>query len=180
MRRKVTVESLRRFMKEFATAVQSPGKVYLTGGATALLLGFRDQTIDIDVKLDPEPKGAFEAIARLKDKLDLNIELASPDDFIPAPPDWRESSRLINVINGVEFRHYDLTMQVLAKLERGHAQDVDDALKFARGGYVGVEQLRRRLTEIEPRLLRYPAVDPQQFKRNVEAFLARLADEPHR
>jgi len=45
MRRKVTVEKLQQFMKELAAAARSPGKVYLTGGATALLLGFRDQTI---------------------------------------------------------------------------------------------------------------------------------------
>ena len=71
-------------MQELAKAAKSPGKVYFTGGATALLLGFREQTIDIDLKLDPEPKGAFEAIAVLKDQLNLNVELASPDDFIPA------------------------------------------------------------------------------------------------
>ncbi len=175
MRRKVTVESLRRFMKEFATAVQGPGRVYLTGGATALLLGFRDQTIDIDVKLDPEPKGAFEAIATLKNKLDLNLELASPDDFIPAPADWRESSRLIDTIKGVEFRHYDFSMQVLAKLERGHTQDLDDARRFVREGHVTIAQLKRRFAEIEPGLLRYPAIDGQQFKAKVEAFLAEVA-----
>jgi hypothetical protein len=33
-------------MQELAAAARSPGNVYLTGGATALLLGFRDQTID--------------------------------------------------------------------------------------------------------------------------------------
>jgi hypothetical protein len=95
MRRKVTVESLKKFMDELAASARSPGKVYFTGGATALLLGFREQTIDIDIKLDPEPEGVFEAIARLKNQLDLNVELASPDDFIPATSDWREKSPLI-------------------------------------------------------------------------------------
>ena len=70
-------------MEEIAGAASSPGKVYLTGGATALLLGFREQTIDIDVKFDPEPSGVFPAIAALKERLDVNVELASPDDFIP-------------------------------------------------------------------------------------------------
>ena len=44
-------------MQELAAAARSPGNVYFTGGATALLLGFRDQTIDIDLKLDPERCG---------------------------------------------------------------------------------------------------------------------------
>jgi hypothetical protein len=50
MRRKVTVETLKQFMQELAAAARSPGKVYLTGRAIALLLGFREQTIDIDLE----------------------------------------------------------------------------------------------------------------------------------
>src|SRR5881394_4030597 len=118
MRRKVTIATLKQFMQELAAAARSPGKVYFTGGATALLLGFRDQTIDIDLKLDPEPKGVFEAIARLKNTLDVNVELASPDNFIPATARWRERSRHIASIGQVEFFHYDFALQALSKLER--------------------------------------------------------------
>src|ERR1043166_8327683 len=107
MRQKVTVELLKKFMEKLAASARSPGKVYFTGGATALLLGFRDQTIDIDLKLDPEPRGVFEAIALLKKELDINVELASPADFIPPAPDWRERSRHIASINQIEFYHYD-------------------------------------------------------------------------
>src|SRR3989442_14598921 len=105
MRRKVTVATLKQFMQELAAAARSPGKVYFTGGATALLLGFREQTIDVDLKLDPEPKGVFEAIAKLKNTLDVNVELASPDNFIPAPRDWRERSRHVAAIGAVEVSH---------------------------------------------------------------------------
>src|SRR5881409_3427628 len=126
MRRRVTVEALHQFMRELAAAARSPGKVYFTGGSTALLLGFREQTIDIDLKLEPEPEGVFEAIAILKNRLNLNVELASPDDFIPAAADWRERSRHISSIGGVDFFHYDFSLQALAKLERGHAQDLED------------------------------------------------------
>jgi hypothetical protein len=176
MRRQVTTETLKRFIQELAAAAQGPGKVYITGGATALLLGLREQTIDIDIKLDPEPKGVFEAIAKLKNSLNLNVELASPDDFIPAPPDWRERSRLIARIGQVEFYHYDFSIQVLAKLERGHAQDLQDARSFVRGGYVTVTELKKRFKQIEPGLLRYPAIDPGQFRKKVEEF-ARTANK---
>src|SRR3989449_8013404 len=117
MRRKVTTASLKQFMKELAGAARSPGNVYFTGGATALLLGFRETTIDIDLKLDPEPEGVFEAIAVLKNELNLNVELASPVDFIPAAPDWRERSRHIASIRQLQFFHYDFSLQALAKLE---------------------------------------------------------------
>lgn len=171
MRRKLTKETLHQFMRELGAAAKSPGKVYLTGGATALLLGFREQTLDVDVKLDPEPAGAFEAIAKLKDRLDVNVELASPADFIPAPADWRERARPIASYGGVEFFHYDFAMQTLAKLERGHAQDVEDARCFLRKGFVTPAELRDRLAEILPKLSRYPAVDAVQFALRVETFL---------
>jgi uncharacterized nucleotidyltransferase DUF6036 len=173
MRQKVTIETLKQFMQELAAASASPGKVYFTGGATALLLGFREQTIDVDIKLDPEPKGAFEAIAALKNRLDLNVELASPDDFIPAAADWRERSRPIASIGPVQFFHYDFSLQALSKLERGHEQDLEDVRSFMRGGYVTADELKARFAQIEPGLLRYPAIDPGQFKTKVEDFLAR-------
>ena len=144
------------------------------GGATALLLNFRQQTIDIDLKLDPEPEGAFEAIALLKNRLNLNVELASPDDFIPGTPDWRERSRHIASIGRVQFYHYDFSLQALAKLERGHAQDLEDVARLVRGGYVSVDELKGRFAQIEPGLLRYPAIDPQQFSNKVEDFLRKV------
>jgi hypothetical protein len=69
---------------------RGPGRIYLTGGATALLHGWRKSTVDVDLKLDPEPAGIFEAIAELKEEFDVNLELASPDQFIPPVPGWRD------------------------------------------------------------------------------------------
>jgi hypothetical protein len=174
MRRKVTIATLRQFMQELAAAARSPGNVYFTGGATALLLGFRDQTIDIDLKLDPEPAGAFEAIAKLKDRLDLNVELASPEDFIPPADGWRERSRSIASIGPLRFFHYDFSLQALSKLERGHAQDLEDVMSLVRGGYVTAADLQARFAQIEGGLLRYPAIDPRQFRQKLEEFLSKL------
>ena len=63
MRQVADSEKIKCFMKELGQRCRSPGRVYLTGGASALLVGWRDSTADIDIKLDPEPAGAFEAIA---------------------------------------------------------------------------------------------------------------------
>ena len=106
-------------MKRLGSRASTPGTIYLTGGATALLMGIRDQTIDIDVKLDPEPQGAFEAIADLKESLGVNVELASPDQFIPVPAGWEERSPIVSRIGRVTVRHYDLVAQALAKGDRG-------------------------------------------------------------
>jgi hypothetical protein len=158
-------------MKKLAESVKGPGKVYFTGGATALLLGFREQTLDIDLKLEPEPDGAFEAIAVLKDQLNINVELASPDDFVPAPVRWRERSTLIVSIGKVDFYHFDFTLQALAKLERGNRQDLKDVMAFVNGDYTTVEKLQTTFVEIEPKLLRYPAIDPADFRSKLDSFL---------
>jgi Nucleotidyltransferase of unknown function (DUF6036) len=171
MRRKVTVETLKQFMDELAASARSPGKIYFTGGATALLLGFREQTIDVDIKLDPEPEGVFEAIAQLKNRLDLNVELASPDDFIPVTPDWRERSPLIASLGKVQFFHYDLTLQALSKLERGHEKDLSDVRNLVRNGHVTREEISRKFTQIEPQFVRYPVIDTKRFREKVEKFL---------
>jgi hypothetical protein len=162
-------------MRELAAASRGPGNIYFTGGATALLLGFRDQTVDIDIKMDPEPPGAFEAIANLKNQLDVNVELAAPDDFIPAPPDWRERSRHIASMGDLQFFHYDFALQTLAKLERGHAQDIADAERFVTSGLVSGAELKTIFSRIEKGLLRYPAIDGLQFRKKVDDFIARMS-----
>ena len=54
-------------MEVLGQRVKGPRTIYLTGGATALLFGWRAKTIDLDIKADPEPRGLFEAIAELKE-----------------------------------------------------------------------------------------------------------------
>ena len=83
-------------------------------------------TVDIDLKPDPEPLGFFGAIAELKKKLDVNVELASPDDFIPELPGWCERSQFIGRFGKLDFFHYDFYAQAVSELERGHARDILD------------------------------------------------------
>ena len=95
MRDPVHIIKLQALMEAFGKRIKTPGRIYLTGGATALLHGWRQMTIDVDLKADPEPSGFFEAIAILKDELSVNIELANPSDFIPELPNWKSRSIFI-------------------------------------------------------------------------------------
>ncbi|MBW8875394.1 MAG: hypothetical protein JF614_10575 [Acidobacteria bacterium] len=86
MRRPVDAARIRRFMRELGGEAERDVRLYFTGGATAVLLGWRTGTIDVDVvdvKMESETDRLFRAFPRLKDKLEINIELASPDQFIP-------------------------------------------------------------------------------------------------
>lgn len=171
MRAETDRDKLERFMVALGERVRGPGTVYLTGGATALLRGWRTATIDVDIKPDPEPPGLFEAIARLKDELDINVELASPDQFIPPVPGWRERSVFITRHRAITYYHYDPYGQALSKLQRGHERDLADARSFVRDGWVGLDELQARYTEIEPLLIRYPAIDPPEFRESVRRFI---------
>ena len=65
MREQSTKNKILRFMEAIGKQVKKGGKIYLTGGATAVLLGWRESTIDIDLKLIPDSDELFQAIARL-------------------------------------------------------------------------------------------------------------------
>ncbi len=159
-------------MREIGKAAQGPGKVFFVGGATALLMDIRDQTIDIDLKLEPEPRGVFESIRNLKERLSVNIELASPDDFLPALPGWQDRSAWIATHGSVDFFQFDLYSQVLSKILRGHGHDLSDARSFVTLGGLSLVELERLFAVVEPLLIRYPAVDANLFRRQVEEFIA--------
>ncbi|MDO8545175.1 MAG: hypothetical protein Q7S40_32445 [Opitutaceae bacterium] len=156
-------------MAALGERVRGPARIYVTGGGTAVLEGWREMTIDLDVKAVPEPPGFFEAIAELKETVDLNVELAAPDDFIPAVPGWPERSRYIGRWGTLEFYHYDPYSQALSKIERGHARDLTDVDAMIERGLVHRQELWQHFQSIELALIRYPGVSPAAFRAAVLA-----------
>ncbi len=146
-------------------------RVYLTGGATAVLLGWRPTTIDVDIRIFPESDKILRAVPELKESLEINVELASPADFIPALPGWEERSIFAAQERSLSFYHYDLYSQALAKIERGHAQDVSDVREMIDRNLIDPEAALRYFRAIEPRLYLYPAIDAATFRRAAEETL---------
>ncbi len=171
MRRAVDAARLEEFIEAVGREARSDVWIYFTGGATAVLHGWRPSTIDVDLKVVPDGDPVLQSIPRLKESLQINVELAAPDQFIPEVPGWRERSPLIRREGAASFYHYDFYSQALAKLERGHAQDLDDVAQMSRRGLIDRASLRQHFAAIEPDLYRYPAVDPASFRRAVEDFL---------
>lgn len=159
---------IERFMRALGRAARVEGRVYLTGGATAVLHGWRKSTIDIDIKLIPDRDELLREIPRLKEELNLNVELAAPSDFIPVPDGWEERSPLIRSEGKVSFHHFDPVAQALAKAERGHAQDLLDVKEMIATGLVEPADALAQFELIEPDLYRFPAIDPASFRRSVE------------
>ncbi len=109
-------------------------------------------------------------LPRLKELLGINIELASPPDVIPELPGWRDRSPLVVREGNVDVHHFDFYSQALSKIERGFAQDLDDVRSMIADERVGVDELRRLFACIEDQLFRHPAIDPAQFRKQVEAL----------
>jgi hypothetical protein len=165
-------ERIRRLMRALGGAAPREGVCYLTGGATAVLIGWRSTTLDVDLKLEPEQDEILRAIARLKEELSINVELASPGDFLPLPRGWRDRSPFIERAERLTFRHFDFYSQALAKVERGHRQDLGDVKEMLGRGLIEAEGLRSSFEQIEPELYRFPSVDPVDFRRSLEETLA--------
>lgn len=160
-------------MRGLGAAADAEGVAYLTGGTTAVLVGWRASTVDVDLKLEPESDVLLESIQRLKNELSINVELASPDAFIPVPDGWAERSPFVAREGRLTFRHFDPYSQALAKLERAHSRDLEDVRALVDRGLVQPARALEYFDQIEPRLHRYPAVDPRAFRRRVEeAFTA--------
>lgn len=156
-------------MSALGRAAEADARVYFTGGATAVLLGWRSSTLDADIRIVPDSDALLRAIPRLKEELQLNVELASPSDFIPELPGWAERSPFIRREGRVSFHHYDFYGQALSKIERGHHQDQADVREMLARGIVEAARLRELFAAIEPQLYRYPAINGGTFRAAVDA-----------
>ena len=169
MREPVNAERVRELARALGRETGGPDvRIYLTGGSSAVLRGWRPTTVDVDLKIVPDSDPLLRALPELKERLRLNIELASPDDFIPELPGWQERSLFIAREGSVSLFHYDFYAQALAKIERGHEQDLRDVRRMLDDGLVEPARLLGLFAEIEPLLYRFPAIDPRSFRLSVE------------
>ena len=172
MRQLTDGDRIRQLMHALGAKARQTARLYFTGGATAVLLGWRKTTIDVDLRIVPESDRLLRAISSLKDELQMNIELACPADFIPEIPGWEDRSLYVTSEGRIAFYHYDLYAQALAKIERGHVQDLQDVRAMIERGLIDRQTTQRYFNEIEPFLYRYPAINPPSFRQAVEAIVS--------
>lgn len=172
MREAANANRIRRFAQELGRVVPQGTRMYLTGGATAVFEGWRESTVDIDVRFEPDSDAALSRIAALKEELSLNVELASPLDFLPPLDGWRDRSRFRFREGNLEVFDFDPYSQALSKLERGFELDLGDVRKMIAGGQVDPTRLVELFNEIEAELYRFPAVDPATLRAAVKALVA--------
>ncbi len=167
MRGVTTADRVRAFLVALGKAARRPATVYLVGGASAVVEGWRESTVDIDLRIEPELDELYRAVAELKNELNINVELASPDQFIPVADGWQERSPFVTSEGRLTIRHFDFVAQALAKISRGHDQDRGDVTAMLARGLVTRAQIADAFELVVPELYRYPALDPATFAASV-------------
>jgi hypothetical protein len=179
LRRELTGEALRELMSELARAAprRRSFRVYVVGGGTAVLAGWRSATLDADLYADRDE--VFRGIQGIKGRLRLNIEFVRPEDFVPALQGTAERHRFIERVGSIDFYHYDPYAQLLSKVVRGFRKDLLDAQRFVSSGWVDPRGFRDLVGAIpDSAYSRYPSLSRESVLEAVRGFLADLPPIP--
>ena len=146
-------------------------RVYIVGGGTAVHAGWRDSTIDADLYCERDE--VFRDIQRIKERLELNVEFARPEHFVPALAGSEDRHVFVKTVGNVTFYHYDPYAQLLSKVVRGFRRDMEDAQSFLESGMVDADRFRLVVHRIpEEAYAGYPALSRQAVLEAVDAFLS--------
>ena len=89
MRAPADREHLERLLQTLGRSIHRPVRFYLVGGSVLVDLGLREATLDVDYVAQADDPSALadleRLLPRLKDELNVNLEPASPSDFMPVP-----------------------------------------------------------------------------------------------
>jgi hypothetical protein len=174
VRRSLTRDGLRALMGELARS--APGRrtyrVFLVGGGTAVHAGWRASTVDADLYSDDAR--IFVDVQGIKERLNVNIEFARPEDFVPPLPGGDSRHVFITKIGRVSFFHYDPYAQLLSKVVRGFDRDMRDAEKFVASGMIDPTRFRSLVNAIPGKAFaKYPALTRAAVLDAVDDFLSR-------
>ncbi|HEX5548818.1 MAG TPA: DUF6036 family nucleotidyltransferase [Ktedonobacterales bacterium] len=178
----VAREDIERFLQQFGQLSQQPGRLYLAGGAALVHGGLRGEgatTVDIDLRLDVSDESAAESLIRqLMRQLGINVELASPADFIPLPADWEARSPFVGRYGNTDVFYFDYYTLALSKIARGTSRDLNDVALLAQNRLIQRKDLEAAYQQILPQLGhgRFFNIDPAKFAEQYAATLALLPD----
>jgi hypothetical protein len=173
VRDKLTRDSLRALMRELSRSAGKTGdyRVYLVGGGTAVLEGWRASSVDAGLHASRED--IFRDVQAIKERLHLNIELVRPEHFVPPLEGSADRHVFIETMGRVSFHHYDPYAQLFSKIVRGFERDLVDARSFIKSGMVNAGQFRDLVQAIpDDAWSKYPRHSPSAVRQAVDEFLA--------
>ena len=174
LRKSVDRQRIERFLRYLGRRFQGAGRIYLVGGTTMVYEGFRNQTLDIDLtfELRAEDHALFIQVVReLKEELNLNVEEASPGDFIPLPSGYEDRCQFLGRYGNLDVFHFDPYSMALSKIERGTEEDFSDVLALMEHNWIQIETLEGYFQDILPRYATESLKgDSREFQRKFQAL----------
>ena len=169
-----TKARLLQLLEELGQRFPHPATVYVCGGSSLLLKGAKTASLDVDLDFEVDPRHHSEWILLLRDlkeRLNINIEEASPRHFLPLPSDWKTRVERIGRFDQLDVFHFDPVSVALSKLARFHAQDLEDVRHMLETGMVHRDILAQAFQEILPACEQFGLkLDPADLKRKWESF----------
>ncbi len=107
----------------------------------------------------------MEAIRRLIQKLNINVEFASPRDFMPLPIQWMTQSQYIGRYGAIDVFYFDFCSIALSKIQRGSSLDINDVKLLLQQGIITLQGLDTAYKEVLVQVGKgsYAKLDPQRF-----------------
>ena len=153
-------------------------RFYLVGGVVLIDLRLRETTLDVDFVADADEAEALaeleQAIRRLKDELDINVEPASPADFLPIPPSVLARSRYVDRFGPVSVYYYDIPSLVIAKAARALERDLDDVERLVHAGEVEWREVEETWREVRASPTGWLRYEPDEVERRLDLLRRRL------
>ncbi len=163
----VTRADIEKFLNALEKAYRKAGRLYLAGGATLVHMGLRSgSTLDIDVVIEATDEDEMiTAIRLLVEQMQINIEFASPADFIPIPSQWAAHAKYIGRYGKIDAFYFDLYSLALSKIARSSDRDLVDVKLLVQQKLITLDELDVAYQEILPRMGKRPYInlDPQKF-----------------
>ena len=175
MRHLVQRQDIEQFLIQVGRTRQA-GRLYLTGGAALVHRGIRPgQTLDIDIHITIDPGNLTAQIAQLKQKMNINIEFASPGDFMPLPTQWEARSAFIRRYDQVDAFYFDWYSIALSKILRANEQDITDVQLLLDQEFVDMSELDMLYQNVlgkighPPNDRLFPNLSQEQFSQHYQA-----------
>ena len=174
----ITGHELAEFLNLLARCYRFNGRLYLVGGSSLILVSSKVSTLDIDLKIEtaPEHHGEFlRCLRQVSRQLQVPVEEASPDQFIPLPPGHSERHQFIGRYGSLDVFHFDFYSIALSKIHRGNEKDFADVVHMITQNLIEFSRLREYFAAILPQLATFSLkADPESFSAKFALLEKRL------
>jgi hypothetical protein len=178
MRPNVDRQRIERFLTELGRRFRQPGRLYLVGGAALVHAGIRPGTSATtqDIDIEVASGDMYQTINQLKQQLQINVEFASPGDFIPLPRDWQSLSRYAGRYGNIDVFYFDFYSIALSKIDRGNSRDLQDVALLLQKQVITLQELDHAAQEVTAQMGKgnYKRLDPDTFLTRYQAIRQHL------